>query len=97
LTATLKVTREDFAIEFRRGAFEITVDDRAVGSIDYRDTVKTPVDPGPHTLRIRKGRYHSPAREFVVATATRSASAAMARTCGRYGRPPTPPRASRSC
>ena len=66
--ATLKLTRHgDFAFELRRGVFEIDVDGRAVGSIEYDQTVETRVEPGQHTLQIRKGRYSSPEHSFDVA------------------------------
>lgn len=68
MTATLRLIRkEGFAIELRRGRFEISVDDSTVGCIDHGDTSAIQVAPGPHTLQIRKGRYHSPARSFTAA------------------------------
>ena len=68
MTATLRLTRkEGFGFELRRGRFEIAVDDSTVGSIDHGDTTEIQVTPGQHTLQIRKGRYHSPARSFTAA------------------------------
>lgn len=65
MSATLKVTRElSFGIELRRGQFEISVDGNSVGSIDNRETVETPIDPGSHTVQIRHGRYTSRAQSF---------------------------------
>jgi hypothetical protein len=67
MPATLKMSREGFAIELRRGKFEITVDDRGVGSIEHGETAEVPVDSGHHTLRMRAGRYSSRALGFDVA------------------------------
>jgi hypothetical protein len=64
MTATLRLTREGAGIELRRGSFEMTVDGRDVRSISYRETAETPIDPGPHTLRIRAGRYSSRDQSF---------------------------------
>ena len=65
MSATLRVTRETpFAIELRRGVFEIEVDGKAVGSIENHETVETPLEPGHHTLRIQAGRYSSRDRSF---------------------------------
>ena len=58
-TATLKMTREGFGIELRRGTFEVTVDGTNVGSVHYSETIEAPVTPGHHTLRVRAGRYSS--------------------------------------
>lgn len=60
MSATLKVTRElNFGIELRRGRFEILVDGTTIGSVNLHDTFEAPLEPGHHTLRIRKGRYSS--------------------------------------
>jgi hypothetical protein len=67
MPATLKLTRERFGIELRRGKFEIAVDGRGTGSIEHGDTVEVPVEPGRHTLRIRSGRYASRELSFDAA------------------------------
>jgi len=68
MSATLRVTRETpFGFELRRGVFEITVDGKTAGSIKNHDTVEVPVEPGPHALRIRAGRYSSQDHSFDVA------------------------------
>jgi hypothetical protein len=59
MSATLRLTREGVGIELRRGQFEISVDGKSVGSIEYGETVETPLEPGRHTLRLRVGRYSS--------------------------------------
>lgn len=67
MSATLTVTREGAGIELRRGTFDIELDGRAAGSIDRHQTVDLPLESGPHTLRIRVGRYSSSERTFEVA------------------------------
>lgn len=56
MAAKLRLTREGFGIELRRGRFDVLVDGESVGSIE---TVEKSLDPGDHTLRIRAGRYSS--------------------------------------
>jgi hypothetical protein len=68
MTATLILTRQaPFAFELRRGVFEIEVDGKNVGSIKNNETVEVPIEPGPHTLRIRAGRYSSRGQSLDVA------------------------------
>jgi len=67
MSATLKLTREGAGIELRRGAFDIHVDGRSVGSIVQHQTVEMSLEPGHHTLRIRKSRYSSQEHSFDVA------------------------------
>jgi len=59
MSATLRLTREGFGVELMRGEFEIAVDGESVGSVKYGETVETPLEPGHHSLWIRKGRYSS--------------------------------------
>lgn len=73
MSATLRLTREvsyalfGRAFELRRGRFEISLDGKDVGSLENHETIDTPLEPGHHTLRIRKGRYSSRDRSFDVA------------------------------
>ncbi|HSZ39511.1 MAG TPA: hypothetical protein VK817_06100 [Trebonia sp.] len=67
MAATLKLTRKTFAIELRRGEFEILLDGRDIGSITYGDTVEEAIEPGRHTLRIQHGRYSSREHSFDAA------------------------------
>ncbi len=68
MSATLKVTHElGFGIELRRGRFEVLVDGETVGSAENHETSETPLAPGHHTLRLRKGRYSSRAQSFEAA------------------------------
>ncbi len=68
MSATLRVTREvGLGIELRRGRFEVLVDAKAVGSLADHETLETPLEPGRHTIRIRRGRYSSRDHSFDVA------------------------------
>jgi crotonobetainyl-CoA:carnitine CoA-transferase CaiB-like acyl-CoA transferase len=67
VAAILKLTREGVGMELRRGTFDVMVDAQRVGSIELHDSLEWPVEPGRHTLRIRKGRYSSPEMIFDVA------------------------------
>jgi hypothetical protein len=68
MSATLKVTRElSFGIELRRGRFEVAVDGKEAGSLEHHETVETQLEPGHHTIRIRKGRYSSRDQSFDAA------------------------------
>ena len=68
MSATLRMTRRiSFAVELRRGRFAISVDGKDVASIDYDQTVEIPLQPGQHTVRIRRGRYSSRKLSFDVA------------------------------
>jgi hypothetical protein len=67
MSATLRLTREGAGIELRRGRFEIWVDGTIVGSLELHETVESPLEPGPHTLRIRADPYSSQGRSFDAA------------------------------
>ena len=66
MPATLRLTREGFGIELRRGRFEILVDGSSTGLLNYGETVEEPVEPGHHTLRLQAGRYSSTNHSFDV-------------------------------
>jgi hypothetical protein len=66
MSATLKVERRAFGIELRRGSFAIDVDGQQVGSIESRDSVELPIEPGHHVLQMRAGRFSSARRAFDV-------------------------------
>ena len=66
MSATLKLTREGFGIELRRGTFEIDVDGVGVGSIDSHQAKELSIEPGRHTLQLRRGRYRSRPHSFDV-------------------------------
>jgi hypothetical protein len=67
VSATLKLTHKAIGVEVRRGAFDVLVDDRRVGSVEMNDTIQTPVEPGPHTLQVRNGRNSSRTQTFNAA------------------------------
>jgi hypothetical protein len=67
MSATLKLTREGFGIELRRGSFEVSVDGSRVGTLAYGETFETSVEPGRHTLGVRVGRYSSRDHSFDAA------------------------------
>jgi len=67
VSATLKVTHKAIGAEVRRGAYDIEVDGKRVGSVTMNDTFQTPVEPGPHTLQVRDGRNSSRAETFDAA------------------------------
>ena len=65
MSSTLRLERKaSGAIELRRDAFEIVLDGNPAGSIERHQTVELQVEPGPHTLQVKAGRYSSPARQF---------------------------------
>ncbi|MGH8301649.1 MAG: hypothetical protein ACRET5_09320 [Steroidobacteraceae bacterium] len=54
-------------MELRRGSFEIILDGTPAGSIERHQTVELQVEPGPHMLQVKAGRYSSTARNFDAA------------------------------
>ena len=89
MAATLRLTRRGAGIELRRGRFEITVDGRDVGTLDYQTTFETPVEPGRHTLRLRAGRFSSRTHTFDVADGAVAAFRCTAPWSGRGTWPPS--------
>ena len=59
MSAILRLTRQGFGIELRRGPFEITLDGVAIATIERGDTIEAPIEPGHHILQLRAGRYSS--------------------------------------
>ncbi|HEY6316632.1 MAG TPA: hypothetical protein VI462_01935, partial [Acidimicrobiia bacterium] len=55
------------AFALRRERFEISVDDKPVGSLANHDTVETLVEPGRHNLVLHMGRYSSRTLSFDAA------------------------------
>ena len=67
MTATLQLTRTFGGIT-NRGKWQILIDGTAVGSIDQKETVELPLEPGHHTLRVRRSeRFLSRERSFAAA------------------------------
>ena len=69
-TLTLERRATSGVMELRRDRFEIVLDGKPAGSIDRDQTVELPVEPGPHTLQVRTGRYSSHAHPFDAADGT---------------------------
>lgn len=65
-TTMLNLRREGVGIELRRGPFDVSVDGKDAGVIDYGETAEIPLQAGHHTLRIRAGRYSSRDHAFEV-------------------------------
>jgi ABC-2 type transport system permease protein len=67
--ATLKVTQESFLnpAGILRGTFDVVVDGKSAGSIKWHEAIEVPVEPGHHTLQVRKGRYSSRVKAFDAA------------------------------
>ena len=66
MSATLRLVREGVGMELRRGTFEIHLDGVGVGSIDWHETKEISIEPGHHTLQLRRGRYRSRPHSFDV-------------------------------
>jgi hypothetical protein len=67
MTPTLQLTRTWAALT-DRGKWQILLGGTAAGSIDRKETVELPVEPGHHTLRVeRSQRFLSPERSFDAA------------------------------
>jgi hypothetical protein len=69
MSATLKVTQESLLnpAGILRGTFDVVVDGKSVGSIKWHETIEVPVEPGQHTLQVRKDRYSSKVKAFDAA------------------------------
>jgi hypothetical protein len=71
MSPTVILKRETVGIvELRRKPFRVILDGDPAGSIDRDQTVELPVEPGPHTLQVRTGRYSSHAQSFDAADGT---------------------------
>ena len=67
MPATLMVTHKAIGAEVRRGPYEVVLDGERAGSVDMNDTFEAPIEPGPHTLRVRSGRNSSRTTSFDAA------------------------------
>jgi hypothetical protein len=71
MSSTVMLERETVAIaELRRKPFQIILDGNTAGSIERNQTVELPVEPGPHTLQVRSGRFSSHTQSFDAADGT---------------------------
>ncbi|MDA8047364.1 MAG: hypothetical protein M0Z30_19360 [Actinomycetota bacterium] len=66
MSGTLRLIREGVGLELRRGRFELCIDGTKVDSIEPHATAELALDPGRHSLRIRKGRYSSRDQVFDI-------------------------------
>ena len=67
MTTTLQLTRTFGGIT-NGGKWQILVDGTDAGSIDAKQTVELPVEPGHHTLRVKRSeRFLSRERSFDAA------------------------------
>ena len=69
MSATLKVTQESALnpAGIARGTFDVVLDGKSLGSIDWHESIETSVEPGQHTLQVRKGKYTSAVKTFDAA------------------------------
>jgi hypothetical protein len=67
VAATLQVVREGFGMELRRGTFHVLLDGNDVASIEWKQAIEVPIEPGHHTLQIKSGRYSSQKHSFDTA------------------------------
>ena len=69
MSATLNVTQESSLnpAGIMRGTFDIVVDGKSVGAVKWHEAIEVPVEPGHHTLQVRKGRYSSRVEAFDAA------------------------------
>lgn len=59
MAATLQLVRQGVIMELRRATFDVLVDGNSVGSIESRQKIDVPIEPGHHTLQVKEGRYTS--------------------------------------
>jgi hypothetical protein len=50
-----------------RGVFDIVLDGKSVGSVQWHEAIEVPIEPGHHTVQVRKGRYSSGVEAFDAA------------------------------
>ncbi len=68
MTAELRLSRQWGSYAVRGKSWQVMVDGKVVGSIDHRQAIELPVDPGEHTLRVKASeRYISKERRFEAA------------------------------
>jgi hypothetical protein len=87
MSATLNLTREAAVTEvFPRGAFDVFVDDKGLGSVESDGgRIETPVPPGRRTLQVRERRHSSRELSFQATMAKSSGSDATNAGSGRSG------------
>jgi hypothetical protein len=67
MPATLQLTHKAIGAEVRRGAYDVVVDGKRVGSVEMNGTIERSLEPGRHTLRVHSGRKSSSTETFDAA------------------------------
>jgi hypothetical protein len=67
MSATLKLTHKAIGAEVRRETFDVFVDGERVGSVEMNQTSEISIEPGRHTLQVRRGRKSSGSKTFDAA------------------------------
>jgi hypothetical protein len=67
MSATLQLDHNTIGVEIRRGTYEAVVDGKPAGTLELNQTIKIPIEPGPHTLQVRSGRNSSGTKSFDAA------------------------------
>jgi hypothetical protein len=68
MTASLQLTRTFGGVTDGKAKWQVLIDGTAAGSIDRKQTVELPIEPGHHTLRVQRSeRFLSRERSFDVA------------------------------
>jgi hypothetical protein len=67
MAATLKLTHSTIGVEIRRGPYDVVLDGERAGSLELREPIEIPVEPGRHTLQVREGRNSSRTKTFDAA------------------------------
>lgn len=67
MASTLQLVRKGLGFELRRGTFHVFLDDHDVASVEWKQTIEVPLEPGHHTLQIKAARYSSHKHSFDTA------------------------------
>lgn len=67
MAANPKLVRKGFVFELRRGIFHVLLDGNDVASIEWKQAIEVPIEPGHHTLQVTSDRYSSNERSFNTA------------------------------
>jgi hypothetical protein len=80
VAANLQLAREGFGFELRRGTFHVLLDGNDVASIEWKQVIEVPIEPGHHTLQ--SGRVDTPAEDAPSALLTERSSTSAATAAG---------------
>ena len=70
MSVTLRLSRQGFGMELRRGTFDIEVDGQHAGTIDWHGEAEIEMGQGHHSLQLRAGRFASPSHTFDASDGT---------------------------